>query len=291
VSDDRSGTLGGTGDGGTVVVGLDDSVSAAAAVDFAAGEATVQGVPLRIVHAHPRPAREPPLESRALLDSALERVTRLHPDLEVQHTIVGGGASEILVDESGRAGLLVLGGLGVGELAALLTGSVLPRVLARAHCPVIVTGSVVSPPTDDNPVRVAVDGTVGSLNALRFGCDWALRHSTWVEAVHVEATHVVAPDEFDEPTPLELPTPAETRLDGWIKIVHREYPTVDIRTVTVRGTPVPEALVAVSHGAQIMAVGAVHRTSLAGLALGPVLHDLVHKAACPVAVVRGWRGD
>jgi nucleotide-binding universal stress UspA family protein len=267
-------------------VGLDDSVSAAAAVDFAAGEATVQGVPLRIVHAHPRPAREPPLESRALLDSALERVTRLHPDLEVQHTLVGGGASEILVDESGRAELLVLGGLGIGELTALLTGPVLARVLARAHCPVIVTGSVVGPPTDDNPVRVAVDGTVGSLNALRFGCDWALRHSTWVEAIHV-----VAPDEFDEPTPLGLPTPAETRLDGWIKTVQREYATVGIRTVTVRGTSVPEALVAASHGGQIMAVGAVHRAALAGLALGPVLHHLVHKAACPVAVVRGWRGD
>jgi nucleotide-binding universal stress UspA family protein len=285
VSDDRSGTPSGTGDGGTVVVGLDDSVSAAAAVDFAAGEATVQGVPLRIVHAHPWPAREPPLESRALLDSALERVTRLHPDLQMQHTIVGGGATEILVDESGRADLLVLGGLGVGELAALLTGSVLARVLARAHCPVIVTGSAVGPPTDNSPVRVAVDGTVGSLNALRFGCDWALRHSTWVEAIHV-----VAPDEFDEPTPLELPTP-ETRLDGWIKTVQREYATVDIRTVTVRGTPVPEALVAASHGGQIMAVGAMHRAAFAGLALGPVLHDLVHKAACPVAVVRGWRRD
>jgi nucleotide-binding universal stress UspA family protein len=288
VSDDRSGTHGGTGDGGTVVVGLDDSVSAAAAVDFAAGEATVQGVPLRIVHAHPRPAREPPLESRALLDSALERVTRLHPDLEVQHTIVGGGASEVLVDESGRAELLVLGGLGVGELADLLTGSVLARVLARAHCPVMVTGSAVGPTTDDNPVRVAMDGTVGSLNALRFGCDWALRHSTWVEAIHVEAIYV-APDEFDEPTPLELRTPA--RLDDWITTVHREYGTVSIRTVTVHGTPVPEALVAASHGAQVMAVGAGHRVVLAGLALGPVLHDLVHKAACPVAVVRGWRGD
>lgn len=282
----RTDATGGTGDGGTVVVGLDESGSADSVLDVAANEAMVRGVPLRIVHAHHRPAHQPSQESRAVLDGALERVARVHPGLEVQHTTVGGGAGEVLVDESGRAALLVLGGLG-GGLGELVTGSALAHVVAHAYCPVMVTGAAVAGTALDDPVRVAMDGTVGSLNALRFGCDWALRRGAQVEALHV-----VAPDEFDQPAPeLELRTPAEVRLDGWVRTVQREYATVAIRPVLVHDATVPEALVAATHGAQVLAIGAAHAGVLANLRLSPLVRDLIHKAACPVAIVRGWRPD
>jgi nucleotide-binding universal stress UspA family protein len=198
---------------------------------------------------------------------------------------VGGGAGGVLVDESGRAGLLVLGGLGGHKFAEWLPNSVLAHVVARAHCPVVITGPSAAPPGGHDPVRVAVDGTVASLNALRFGCEWALRH-----AVPVEATHVVAPHDFDEaPGEFGLNTPAKARLDGWVKAVQREYPAISIEAVLVEHAEAPESLVTASHAAAVLAVGAARPHAVPRLAAGSVVPDLIHRAACPVAVVRAWR--
>jgi nucleotide-binding universal stress UspA family protein len=51
---------------------------------------------------------------------------------------VVGDPADVLVDLSQRIDLLVCGSRGYGPLRGVLLGSVTRRVIAEAHCPVIV---------------------------------------------------------------------------------------------------------------------------------------------------------
>ena len=64
-----------------------------------------------------------------------------------------------------------------------------------------------------------------------------------------------------------------------------EYPDVDIVEKTVRGD-FTEALVHESPGAELLVVGSHGRGTVGGIVLGSVSQALLHRAHCPVAVVR-----
>jgi len=122
--------------GAPVVVGVDGSSSAASAVDAAAAEALALGVPLRIVHAHVWPIFhaalanvpyrssdwQPPAAITAMVQAMADRVAGRHPGLVVQTSVVAGGGGVVLVEASAQAGMVVVGGRGVGGLAGLLAG-------------------------------------------------------------------------------------------------------------------------------------------------------------------------
>ncbi len=58
--------------------------------------------------------------------------------LEVEHEAVPGSPSEVLVDASEGASLLVVGSRGEGTLRGLVLGSVSTHCAQLAHCPVVV---------------------------------------------------------------------------------------------------------------------------------------------------------
>ena len=187
-----------------VVVGVDGSTSASAAVKVAADEAVACGVPLRIVHAYAwpilyaalanvpyRPQDWHPAEaSESMVTAVAARVQREHPGLPIQTTVTTGGAGAVLVDESRHATVVVVGARGARGIAGLLTGSVVAHVAAHAHCPVIVVREGQRTSGPGRQVVVGVDGTQRSLDALRYACDWAQRHAAAVTAVYGAAGSV-----------------------------------------------------------------------------------------------------
>lgn len=137
--------------GGPVVVGVDDSPEADAALKLAADEAQARGVGLRVIHAWdvapwmmgPMGVTAlqslPPIETlRNGVEVFVEPVRETHPGLDVDVRVIEGRPSTALVEASIGASLVVLGSRGLGGFTGLLLGSTSKEVLRDAESPVIV---------------------------------------------------------------------------------------------------------------------------------------------------------
>jgi nucleotide-binding universal stress UspA family protein len=138
----------------TIVVGVDGSDCARAALEFAIGEAAMRGARLRIVSAWDvAPAVyaggfAPGFDQEtidafhenadAVVREALAEAKRLQPALETEGHTREGQAAEVLLDEARDAALVVVGNRGRGGFASLLLGSVSQQVVHHAACPVFV---------------------------------------------------------------------------------------------------------------------------------------------------------
>lgn len=135
-----------------IVAGIDGSDGAALALEFAASEAKLRDSDLRIVCAWHVPVQVyagamvvPDIEPEALAvatRAAAERqaaeVLDTHPDVRHQLVMREGSAAVVLVEESQRAELLVVGSRGRGGFAGLLLGSVSQQCAVHAVCPVVI---------------------------------------------------------------------------------------------------------------------------------------------------------
>jgi nucleotide-binding universal stress UspA family protein len=138
-----------------VTVGFDGSDTADAAVRWAAAEAVARGGRLRIVTAwDPSPinpwslpyAEEWRSQAREAADGEANKAHAITRDLvETEAVAVEGAAGEVLVAESHRADLLVVGSAGHIGLTGFLSGSVSRQCLRRASCPVVVLGPEARP--------------------------------------------------------------------------------------------------------------------------------------------------
>lgn len=293
--------------GGPVVVGVDESDSARAAVRWAAAEAARRGAPLRLVAAFaPIPAghvgnpglgtsyRRVMTESaRAVLTSAAALAVEIAPGVATEAELRTGFPVPVLLDESERAVLTVVGSRGLGGFTGLLVGSVAVALAARGGSPVAVvrgdTGE--GDPGDggtaegDRPVVVGVDGSPTSESALALAYEEAALRSAPLVAVHTWLDDMLEPALAPVIDWAALETEESAllaqRLAGWSE----KYPDVEVRRLVVRDRPA-RALVAESAGAALVVVGSRGRGGAAGLLLGSVSHALLQHAHCPVLVAR-----
>jgi nucleotide-binding universal stress UspA family protein len=138
-----------------IVVGVDHSAGAKAALRFALEEARLRGAMLRVVHAWQYgyigatglegayPALGGDIkELRDGAETALEETLRESiPEtdtVEIERRLVEGRPAAVLVDESEGADLLVVGSRGHGGFAGLLLGSVSQQCAHHAACPVVI---------------------------------------------------------------------------------------------------------------------------------------------------------
>lgn len=139
--------------GGRVVVGVDGSKGARAALSWAIAEACQRKATLDVVFAWDdlgvRIAREggwakavtKDMEEQAaddLVRDELRAVLGDSPEPEVQITTVPGDGANALIDASNDADLLVVGSRGMGGFQGLLLGSVSHKCIQHARCPVVV---------------------------------------------------------------------------------------------------------------------------------------------------------
>jgi nucleotide-binding universal stress UspA family protein len=143
-----------------IVVGLDDSPSGKAGLQWAAQQAKSTGAVLRAVHALGRPygfaaadipltvepteltPEESPDTRRNAITTVFEAMSP-HPDWVLE--FLSGYAGEVLVRQSKDAELLVVGTREHVGLGRLLAGSVSHYCLSHAACPVV---AVPAPPHD-----------------------------------------------------------------------------------------------------------------------------------------------
>lgn len=139
-----------------IVVGVDHSDEAKAALRFAVEEAKLRRAKLRAVHAWQFSGHlgAPGLEGSypgfggeldvlrgaadAALDATLREVVAGADGVELERRIVEGSPAGVLVEESRDADLLVVGSRGRGGFAGLLLGSVSQQCAQHAACPVVI---------------------------------------------------------------------------------------------------------------------------------------------------------
>ena len=138
--------------GSIIVVGVDGSEPSIDALRWAARQAAVTGAALHVVTAWTFPNEPTPFEVvpdlpvrpeqlskvESKLTELIGRVVPATSGVEATARVVTGRASEVLIEESRHARLLVVGNRGRGAFAKALLGSVSERCVRHASCPVVV---------------------------------------------------------------------------------------------------------------------------------------------------------
>ncbi|MET9301724.1 universal stress protein [Micromonospora aurantiaca] len=269
--------------GAAVVVGVDGSEPAIRAVRLAAREARLRNRPLRVVHGFiwpllrvpvSAPAGSPPgagLRNQAeqLVTDAVAVAEAESPGLRIAGEIIDGEAAAVLLGESPTAALVVLGDRGLGGFAALVIGSVAVQVASYADCPVLIARGTAH---DGGPVVAGVDGSTLSRAAVEFAAETASARGAALRVVHARPR---GRDDAEE----------ERVLTEALAGIGERWPDLPVHAEAVRAKPVT-ALTAASAEAQLVVVGRQGRGELGGLLLGSVSQGILHRSACPVAVVR-----
>ena len=139
-----------------VVVGVDGSDGSVAALRWAARYGAATGTPVKavLVWHYPTTASAPPpghapaevqqeVEGEET-DALREAIAKAAPDTagaQVHGVVRYGHPAEALIDESGRADLLVVGRRGHGGFLGMHIGSVSQHCVNSSQCPIVVVRS------------------------------------------------------------------------------------------------------------------------------------------------------
>ena len=282
-----------------LVVGVDGSEPSLRAVDWAADEAALRDLPLRLVYASLWERYEgtaladdlgessDQVMAEDIVETAARRVRSRRPDVKVTTDVLPEEPEYALVRESRTATAMVLGSRGRSSLAEALLGSVSVTVAGHAHCPVIVlrgSHDNRAVPGRHGRIVVGVGEKSADAAAMRFAVEEARRRGAPLEAVR--AWRCPAHETTDHPLLAGEPARLhEERAAEVLEVALRDVPAdVEVHRRTVEGHA-RQVLLGASADAYLLVVGARRRDGHYGLQLGRVAHVVLHHSACPVAVV------
>lgn len=293
---------------GHVVAAVDGSPAADNAVDWAADEAAVRGVPLELLHAWDWKAYEASdwyghhlhHQGTELLRAAAERARHRRPQIEVTNSMPHGPADEILDEAAGRAGLLVMGSRGLGGFSGLLLGSRSRHAAAQRLCPLLVVRAGADggtePPYDEDYFRIDKDAVVVGVadDSCRPAVEAAFAEAAW-RGARVHAVHAWSFPDLPAygaaaafaPTADAVRTceaNGEAVLAQTVDPVRESHPDVEAVADVVNGHRA-RVMVDASRGAAMVVLATHRRPGRVGRQLGPVTHALLHHAHAPVLLV------
>ena len=276
-----------------IVVGYDGSPDSEHALTWATSTAARTGSALRVVVAAapvdllPDPLREHEEAFAARVAAAAREVVDAVADVDASVVVEHGWALPVLMTAASRAGTLVVGSRGHNRFENHWLGSVSHHLAGHADCAVAVVRPAHSP--DAREILVGVDGSASSNRALEYAAARAELTGESVLAVHAYPTLDIGGGGGIGALALDLDTSAvdeaERLAAELVAGVAVDHPDVDLRSTAVMGRAA-RVLVRLSGDASLVAVGSRGRTPVQELLLGSVSQETLHRAACPVVVVR-----
>ena len=284
-----------------IVVGVDGSPASDAAVSWAAHDAVMRHLPLKLVHGvDPFAATWPQTsvaggftlwrenEGRRVLGDALkiaqDAAEGCRP-IPINAELMFSATVPMLVDLSKRAELMVVGNYGRGVLGRDWLGSVSASLVRCACCPVAVVPDQGLPAVDLSPapVLLGIDGSPASELATAIAFDEASRRRIDLMVVHAwsDAEIFELPGLDWAAVKSEAERSLAERLAGW----QERYPDVVVHRLVVCDRPA-RALVENSQSAQLVVLGCHGRGRFTGALLGSVSNAVVQAVRVPVVVAR-----
>jgi nucleotide-binding universal stress UspA family protein len=260
-----------------IVAGIDGSIAAVKAAEWAIDEAISRAAPLRlvqVVHAEEESSASSEDDHLAMqyaetalhtADAAIQASGR---PVNVNTAIRRGDVGLTLIEESCRAAMICIGSVGIGHAASRLLGSTAVALAKHARCPIAIIR------TDDEPARgkrivAVVDRYPDSDEVIHHALDEARLRRAPVLALGVRRWKLGAISE------LEL----DRRLGHWLP----RYPDVTVdKCITDTAT---EYLVTRNEPIQLLITGRADANKLTRL-VGPHGHTLASYPNCSVLVVR-----
>lgn len=283
-----------------IVVGVSDSATGAAALDWALQQAVLRQVPLTAIRAWDIPSYGPyysvgaalrttapdfELTEQKIAQDALQAACGRVPGADTVVTAAvatRGRPPQVLVDGAAQAQLLVVGTRGVGALSRVVhLGSVTSAVLHHASGPVAVVPEGTAGARSSSRVVVGVDDSPRSRPAL----EWAVGHARLVAAVLVPVKvlrdeHRKDPSEvaaLDAAARQELAAAADAAGAG-------DRDPVEVAPEVRRGHTASQLIA--TAGEDMLVMGTRGRGGFASLLLGSTTHQVAGHATGPVVVVR-----
>ncbi|MEU9578406.1 universal stress protein [Streptomyces chilikensis] len=293
----------------TIIAAIDGSPASRAAAGWAAREAELRALPLKLVQVwEPLPDRlaaatasDPTtIEhwSGKVLRSVAEEIAARHPGLELTRELIAGRPAEVLPGAAAGAELLVLGSRGLGRLGGFLVGSVGQAVVAAARTPVVLVrageraadehlpaaGNGTAPAF--RPVVLGVDTDEPNDAVIAFAFEEAARRGaplhvvqSWMLPPYTVHAVVASADLYDLYV-REMAALLTEKLAPW----REKHPSVEVVEISRTGGAADHLLDAAAQ-ASLVVVGRRERRAPLGIHIGPVTHAVMHHATVPVAVV------
>jgi nucleotide-binding universal stress UspA family protein len=279
-----------------IVVGTDGSEQSLRAVDWAARDAALRDVPLRIVSVAPlsqgldlftRPApysaavRE---TAERALDDAFAVASMTTPGLTIDTALRTGEPGPVLARAAERAALLVVGSGGHGNrFAGMALASVSRYLAAHAPCPVVIDRGELT--NRGHQVVVGIRDFHDSEAQLAFAFEEASNRGAHLVAVRAwywlppagAAATIIAPSQAS--------ADALTRLYRLLEPWQHKYPDVELGEEIIHAHP-GQALLDLTTSASLLVLGRCPGGH-AGIdpPIGPVTYAVLKDAHCPVAIV------
>jgi nucleotide-binding universal stress UspA family protein len=291
---DSSNTSSGPKLSAPILVGIDGSANAEAAMWWAVDLAVALHRPLRLLTCYTLPTivslgsaagfasplltsdevHEIDVRNRAAIEDLRSRILLGHPDLVIETYLDQGSPGSALLKASDDASMIVLGTRGAGGASALLMGSVSYSVAHRATCPVMLVPETAMR-VPGGRVVVGIDGS----SPADLVTAWHYPYS----AMAPEGGMLLGPD-IDE---LRLAMLRDAR--SLVQRVRKEldhvcHHHVTIESEIIEGSAV-DALVESARPQDILVVGSRSHSVLASVMLGSVATGVAHRSHSPVIVV------
>ncbi|MCX5554648.1 universal stress protein [Streptomyces sp. NBC_00038] len=273
-----------------VIVGVDGSRRSLVAADWAAREAALRRLPLRLVHVSPFSDEELaalwPYRPLLLPSRAVTELTARHPAIHIEGQRLSGEPVPVLLGMAGAQDVVVLGIRSAGGFAGQPLGSVAQGMIESSPHPVVlVPGGLAwdGPERGRRPDRVTlgIDAHAPADGAIDFAFDAAQRRNARLHVIHAWSLPPAA-DRMSFAVPEKDRATWEDQevqvLSDALRPWREKYPNVRVLEDVVLFSAA-DALVRASARTELLVVGR------ATAALGPAVHALVRHARCPVAVV------
>lgn len=280
----------------SIIVGYDGSDHAKHALAWAATQASARDTGITVICALPVPisiadasviaAYYTPDDIRKQAQSVAEEGAALVRDTTSQAVDARGYCgqpSEILVEQSEGADLVVLGSRGHGKFVESLLGSVGFAVSARAHCPVVVIRE--ETPAATERVVVGIDGSSGADSAAQLAADLAADLRVPLLCVMAWTDPIQAYNWSTEDVGDVVREHAEHTVRTAANKLAQAHPGLTVNTLLIDARPA-DALIGVAQPTDLLVVGSRGRGGLKGMLLGSVSHGVLSSAPCPVMVIR-----
>lgn len=292
---------------GRVLVGVDGSEGSLRALTWALEEAAIRESAIEAVTVWQSPEDFPrdvsfPVDEGELAERAKARLAKAiaetagtHASVAVEPIVLEGDPAERLCQRAGPTDLLVVGSRGHGTFTRLLLGSVSSKCARHRRSPIVIVpaphGDRAQSLEPTGRIAAGVDGSAGSLRALR----WAIDEAKAREAA-VEAVMVWRGIEPDDDMAWELATfpsvgwhdlagaeHARAHLDRVVAKVEGEF-GIEVERIVLEGDAA-EILCRRAAGTDLLVVGSRGHGTFADVALGSVSAKCAHHSPRPVVIV------